>query len=181
MDPRVTPYLIAALVVWGVYRRMRRSFGRQRVREGWMWFRIAFLSIVAACFAVAIGREIDVLGVLLAGVACGAALGYFGLRHTKFEVTPQGRFYTPHAYIGLAVTALFLGRLLYKFLGVYNGEVPPPAARQSLAAMYQHSPFLLGVFGVLVGYYVLYYLGVLQRTRPAASFPQADATGAEGQ
>lgn len=181
MDPRVTPYLIAALVVWGVYRRMRRSFGRQRVRDGWMWFRACFLTLVGASIAFAIGRDIDVLGILLAGVACGAALGYIGLRYTKFEVTAQGRFYTPHAYIGLVVAALFVGRLLYKFLGVYDGVTPAPAAGQNLAAMYQHSPFLLAVFGVLVGYYVLYYLGVLQRTRPSATFPQAGATGAEGQ
>jgi hypothetical protein len=181
MDPRVTPYLIAALVVWGVYRRMRRSFGRQRVRDGWMWFRVAFLTLVAALIAVAIGRNLDVLGALLAGVACGAALGYVGLRYTKFEVTPQGRFYTPHAYIGLVVAALFVGRLLYKFLGVYNGVDPAAAAGQNLAATYQHSPFLLAVFGVLVGYYVLYYLGVLQRTRLAATFAQTGATGAEGQ
>lgn len=181
MDPRVTPYLIAAVVVWGVYRRMRRSFGRQRVRDGWMWFRIGFLTLVAAFIAVAIGRDIEVLGFLLAGVACGAGLGYIGLRYTKFEVTPQGRFYTPHAYIGLVVAALFVGRLLYRFLGVYDGVSPPAAAAQSLAATYQDSPFLLAVFGVLVGYYVLYYLGVLQRTKHQASFPQAGATGAQGQ
>lgn len=66
-------------------------------------------------------------------------------------------------------------------LVVWGGVNPTAAAGQNLAATYQHSPFLLAVFGVLVGYYVLYYLGVLQRTRPSAAFPQAGATGAEGQ
>jgi len=168
MDPRVTPYLIVAIVVWALYRRMRRSFGRQRVREGLMWLRMGILTVAAALIAVTVARDVDVLGALLAGIACGAALGFAGLKYTKFEITSQGRFYTPHAYIGLVVTALFVGRLLYRFLGVYNG-VNASAAGQSLAATYQHSPFLLAVFGVLVGYYVLYYLGVLQRTKPPAA------------
>lgn len=167
MDPRlVTPYLIAALIIWGVYRRMRRSFGRQRVRDGLMWLRIGILSLAAVLIGAQIARDVDILGVLVVGIACGAVLGYFGLKHTKFEVTSEGRFYTPHTYIGLAVMALFLGRLLYRFLGMYNGLVPPANTGQDFAALYRHSPFTLAVIGAVVGYYVLYYVGVLQRTRP---------------
>jgi hypothetical protein len=170
MDPRlVTPYLIAALIAWGIYRRMRRSFGRQPVRDGRMWLRIGFLTLATAFLVATIARDVQVLAGLLVGLACGAVLGYFGLRHTKFEVTPAGRFYTPHTYIGLAVSALFIGRLLYKFLYVYDGGVTSPGMTgQGLAATYQHSPLTLAVFGALVGYYVLYYLGVLQRTKPPA-------------
>jgi hypothetical protein len=177
MDPQlVTPYLIAALVVWALYRRMRRSFGRQRVRDMRMWIRIGVLTLVTTLIAVGIARDGEVLGALVAGMTCGAVLGYVGLRHTKFEMTHEGRFYTPHTYIGLVVTALFVGRLLYRFLGVHDGMLPAPAAGRDLAAAYQHSPFTLAVFGVLVGYYVLYYLGILQRTkRPAASGRQAIA------
>lgn len=182
MDPRVvTPYLIAAIVAWSIYRRMRRSFGRQRVRSGLMWARIAILTALALFIAIDAAGDGEVLGALLGGIACGAALGYLGLRYTKLEVTAQGRFYTPHAYIGLAVAALFLGRLLYRFLGLYNGAIPAAANGQNLAALYRHSPFTLAVFGVLVGYYVLYYAGVLQRTRPAAaSSRQVVPTGIEG-
>lgn len=170
MDPRlVTPYLFAALVVWVLYRRMRRSFGRQRVQDVRMWIRIGILTLAAVLVSVSVVHDPGVLAFLLAGVACGAALGYIGLRHTKFEITPEGRFYTPHAYIGLVVTALFVGRLLYRFLEMYNGTVPAAAEGQDLAATYQHSPFLLAVFGAVVGYYVLYYLGVLQRTKPPAA------------
>lgn len=167
MDPRlVTPYLIAALIVWGVYRRMRRSFGRQRVRDGRMWTRIGILSAVAILIAILVAPDVDVLGALLAGIACGAVLGFFGLRYTKFEVTAEGRFYTPHAYIGLAVTALFIGKVLYRFLGGYSGLATGPAAGRNIAELYRHSPFTLALFGALVGYYVLYYLGIMQRSKP---------------
>ncbi|HEY7890243.1 MAG TPA: hypothetical protein VIC29_18630 [Steroidobacteraceae bacterium] len=170
MDPRlVTPYLVAALIVWGLYRRMRRSFGRQRVKDGLMWLRVGILTLATAVIGAQIARDVDLLAILLAGIACGAVLGYFGLRHTKLEVTAEGRFYTPHTYIGLAVTALFVGRLLYRYLGMYSGALPPATAGRDLIALYRHSPFTLAVIGAVVGYYVLYYIGVLQRTRPRAS------------
>jgi hypothetical protein len=182
MDPRVTPYLIAALVVWALYRRMRRSFGRQRVRDGSMWVRIGVFSVVAVLTAVSIAHDLPVLAALLGGIVGGAVLGYFGLRHTKFEVTPEGRFYTPHAYIGLVVAALLVGRLLYRFLDVYNGGIPAGAMGQHLDANYLNSPFTLAVLGALVGYYVLYYLGVLQRTKSSPSAArQAGSARAQGQ
>jgi hypothetical protein len=177
MDLRLfVPYLIAAVIVWRLYRRMRRSFGRQRVRDGYMWFRIGLLSLIATFVSILIARDVEVLGALLGGIACGAVLGAIGLRYTKFEVTAQGRFYTPHTYIGLAITALFVGRLLYRFLDVYNGVIPAATAGQGLASAYQRSPFTLAVFGTVVGYYVLFYLGVLQRTRAPASLAREAAT-----
>jgi hypothetical protein len=171
MDPRVVPYLVAALVIWSLYRRTRRLFGRQRVRQGAMWVRIGLLTaftVAAATFTI-IGPAHDptVLEGLVAGICCGAALGYAGLRHTKFEVTSEGRFYTPHTYIGMVVTALFMGRLLYRYLSVYDGTVPASSGGGGLAATF-HGPFTLAVFGIVVGYYVLYYSGVLQRTRVTA-------------
>ena len=175
MDPRlVTPYLVAALVIFGLYRRMRRSFGRQRVTEGRMWVRIGILTVITVMVTVGMvaAHNFEVLEGMAAGIACGAALGYMGLRHTRFEVTSQGRYYTPHTYMGLAVTALFVGRLIYRFLSVYDGTVPAGAAARGFGA-HQATPFTLAAFGVLVGYYVLYYLGVLQRTRvsPASVSP----------
>ena len=93
MDPRlVTPYLVVAIVVWALYRRMRRSFGRQRVRDGRMWARIGILTLAALLIAGEVARDITMLGALLAGTACGAGLAYIGLKYTKSEVTAEGRF-----------------------------------------------------------------------------------------
>jgi hypothetical protein len=182
MDLRLfIPYLIVALIVWRLYRRMRLSFGRQRVRDGYMWFRIGLLTLVVFFITVLVARDVEVLGALLGGIACGAVLGAFGLRYTKFEVTAQGRFYTPHTYIGLVITALFVGRLLYRFLAVYNGVIPAATAGEGFASALQRSPFTLAALGTVVGYYVLYYLGVLQRTRaPPSLAREAAATRVQG-
>jgi hypothetical protein len=177
MDPKlIAPILFAAVVVWGILRRVRRTFGRQPVHFGRIWLRIGMLTLVGGLVsATSVARSAEALEALTAGLACGAALAYVGLRHTKFEVTPEGRFYTPHTYIGLAVTALFLGRLLYRFFYLFYGANAVIGANQNFAVAYQRNPLTLGIFAVLVGYYVLFYAGVLLRTR-AAALPMRDGT-----
>jgi hypothetical protein len=170
MDPKLlTTIVFAALVAWGIFRRVRRSFGRQPVHPARLGFRIGVLTLVGGLVLVtSAARNAQTLAVLTAGAVCGTALAYLGLRHTRFEVTPQGRFYTPHTYIGLTVTVLFLGRLLYRFLYLSYGAHAVPGANQSLAATYQRSPLTLGIFAALIGYYVVFYAGVLLKTRASA-------------
>lgn len=160
MDPKlITPVLMAALVTWAVVRRLRRSFGRQPVQPARIWLRIGILTLAGGLIgATSVTRGPEMLEALIAGLACGALLAYVGLRHTRFEVTPEGRFYTPHTYIGLAVTLLFLGRVVYRFLG----------ADPNAAVAYQRTPLTVGIFAVLIGYYLLFYAGVLLRTRVSA-------------
>ena len=170
LDPKlITPILIGAVVIWAVVRRVRRTFGRQPVQPARMWLRIALLTVVGVAASATIGmRNTQILEAIIGGLACGAALGYLGLRHTRFEVTSEGRFYTPHTYIGLTVLLIFLARLAYRFLYL--------ASDPSAAATYQRSPLTFGVFGLLVGYYVLYYVGILLKTR--ASAPPAPGAAA---
>jgi hypothetical protein len=89
------------------------------------------------------------------------------MRHTQFESTPEGRFYTPHAYIGLIVTALFLGRLVYRVAGVPIGASGDPQPADPLS-VYRSSPLTFAVLSTLVAYYLTYYVGVLRRTRALA-------------
>ena len=178
MDPKIiTPVLMAALVIWMIYRRMRRTFGRQKVSETRIWVRIGIFAVVGGIFLMTSLRNPPLLSALLGGLICGVALGYLGLRHTQFEVTPEGRFYTPHTYIGLTVTVLFLGRILYRFLTLHFDAQNVAAADQNPFAGYQNNPLTTAIFGVLIGYYILFNLGVLRKTKELTVAPQQQ-TGA---
>jgi hypothetical protein len=169
VDPKlVTPILVTALLAWAIFRRTRRAFGRQLVRAKQMRFRVAVLALVAALVITGALRDLSGLGALIAGFACGAVLSYVGLRETRFEVTPEGRFYTPHTYIGLIVTALFVGRVAYRLLNAYNGAAFTGATPDDSFA-YHKSPLTMAMFGVLIGYYLLFNLGVLRKTRALAA------------
>jgi len=173
----LTPILLTALVCWAIYRRVRRSFGPQPVRVGRMQLRVALLTVVGALLLLASARDGELLGALIGGVACGLALGYIGLRHTRIEVTPQGRFYTPHTYIGLFVTALFLSRLIFRLLTVHMSANAAGQADSNPFNVYQRSPLTIAIFGVLLGYYEFYILGVLKKSRelalPATDTPES--------
>jgi uncharacterized membrane protein YidH (DUF202 family) len=164
MDPKlIAPAAMIALVAFAIYRRVRRNIGRQRVRPKRMWFRVGILGVIGALVLIASLRNAELGGAMIAGLAGGVALAWLGLRHTKFETTPQGNFYTPHTTIGLAVSALLLGRLAYRFLVLYPAMHAAAQVNASPFATYQKSPLTLAIFGVLVGYFVAYYLGVLNK------------------
>lgn len=173
----VVPILVGALVVWAIYRRVRRSFGRQAVSPVRLRLRICVLGLIGVLLLFASARESALVASLLGGAACGAALGYIGLRHTKFEVGPQGRFYTPHTYMGLLVTALFIGRILFRVLpGVAAASATRPADANPLHGA-ASNPATLATFGVLMGYYLCYYVGVLWNNAREAPRPGAPANG----
>jgi hypothetical protein len=172
----LTPILLSALVCWAIYRRVRRSFGRQPVRVGRMQLRVALLSVIGALVLVTSARDRELLAALIGGVAGGLALGYIGLRHTRIEVTSQGHFYTPHTYIGLFVTALFLARLIFRLATVHLSGEAGAQPDTNPFAVYQRSPLTVAMFGVLLGYYEFYILGVLKKSRelvlPATETPK---------
>lgn len=166
MDPKLfMPMLFGAVLAFAIYRRIRRNIGRQALSPGRLTARIGIFSLIGALVLFAALRDLNLLGAMLAGLAGGVALAWFGLRHTQFEVTPEGRFYTPHTYIGAFVSALFLARIAYRFIVLYSTPHAVAAANADPFAAYQKSPLTLAVFGVLVGYYVAYNAGILQRNR----------------
>jgi asparagine N-glycosylation enzyme membrane subunit Stt3 len=149
MDQKlIFPIVMGALVLFAIYRRVRRNIGRQPVSPGRMQFRIVMLAIVGALIAFGALRDMSLLGALLAGVVAGAALGWFGLQHTKFESTPQGNFYTPHTAIGIFVSLLLLGRIAYRLLVLYPTMQAASQADQNPFASFQKSPLTLAIFGV---------------------------------
>jgi hypothetical protein len=164
MDPKqLTPLLIAALVIFALYRRVRRSFGRQPLRRGRLMFRAGLLLLVATVLAVHVPYA--VAGALAGGVLLGVVLGFFGLRHTRFETTATGPVYIPHTYIGLFVTSLLIVRLLMRYFTLQT-QIAGAAARDPWVA-YQHNPVTLAILGLVIGYYVFYNVGLLLHTRAA--------------
>jgi hypothetical protein len=159
--------LVGAFALWAIYRRVRRNIGRQPVTARRMQVRIVILAAVLLLLASRTVHTAELGGALLAGLVAGAVLGYVGLRHTKFETTPEGSFYTPHTYIGITVSALLIARIAYRVVEVYPAARAAAQANADPFASYVKSPLTLAIFGVVVGYYVLYYMGVLMKSRDA--------------
>lgn len=166
IDPHLTSTLVAiAFAAFVVYRRARRNIGRQVFNSRRLVLRVVAFSLIGLLVLVGLSLHTPphTLEAITVGALAGAALGWFGVRHTDFEFTPEGNFYTPHLYIGLAVTLLLVGRMAYRLvqmntLGALDmaGHTPPPAF---------DSPLTLGILFLTIAYYIVNSLGLLQRLR----------------
>jgi len=165
------PLLIAALVVFGVYRRLRRNLGQQLLQPIRMQVRIVLLLIIGCLLLPVALRSMALMSALLAGVAAGVALALWGAARTRFLKIDNQLYYVPHTYTGIAVSLLFLGRLIYRLLQVYGGATATQgaglySADQAFApASMARSPLTIGLFFVLMGYYVFYYTLVLRNSK----------------
>ncbi|HKH47219.1 MAG TPA: hypothetical protein VKM72_21395 [Thermoanaerobaculia bacterium] len=145
------------LLAWRVYARFRRMVGRQRLSPARPWITLTIFFILVAVLAYAGRAHVERWGWLAAGLTAGSLLAVFGLRLTRFEPTPQGLFYTPNAYLGIALSLLFLGRILYRVVQVYAITT----AASPSGAHFVLGPLTMTVVGVLAGYYMTYSLGLI--------------------
>jgi hypothetical protein len=173
---QIGPFLFAALVVFAVYRRLRRSFGRQLLRPRRMTVRIVLLSLVGCALLPMALRSAQFLTAEFVGAALGVSLGLWGAQRTRFLMYGERLHYVPHTYTGIAVSLLFLGRLVFRIVQVYSGAHGSHVANAAMAngadpsqgfaaAGMVRSPLTVGIFFVLMGYYLCYYGWVLWKSK----------------
>jgi hypothetical protein len=164
MTPNMIYALMIPLMAFAVWRRVRGSFGRQPIRRKRMIARIVSFSVIGGLLALSGLHNLRLLEGLLGGVLGGAALGTVGLRLTRFERDAAGQdLYIPNAWIGGLLTVLLIGRLAWRFL-VAMPQLQDPAMAHSAPAM-GNSPLTLAIFGLMIGYYICYFAGLLVHHR----------------
>lgn len=172
MDSSAYTVLFVPIVGLLLYRRFRRAFMRQEL----VLWRIILRFLLLA--AVAIGMLVKAptglaIGVELAAIAIGIGLSFVGIKHTKLERTTEGVFYTPNKWLGLVVSAIFIGRIVARMFSTYTAiaagkHMPTPYAMSDPATI-----ATLGCFCLLAGYYCAYYVGLWQKSRALAPLPPA--------
>jgi hypothetical protein len=150
--------VVGAFIAWRVYRRIRRNIGRQKLQPRRTIVRL-FVFGLASLVIIFIGAQHPlVLAGFGVGILGGALLGFFGLKLTQFETTEEGHFYTPDTRIGVAVSLLLAGRLLYRMAVLNSASLAsdhPPA---------MNSPLTFFIAGITFGYYIVYYVGLFVHT-----------------
>ncbi|WP_049620772.1 hypothetical protein [Frateuria defendens] len=169
MSPHLQTVLItAAVMALVVWRRARRLIGRQPIQRKRMTARIVILAVVVVMLGASGLHSPRLLEGLLGGAVLGVGLGLLGLRLSRFERGPDGAdYYIPNPWLGGALVVLLVGRLAWRFMTMLpqGGQAGfDPAAPQGAPAL-GNSPLTLLVFGLLLGYYLAYYAGLLVHHR----------------
>ena len=144
------------LVLWRLYLRIKRLVGRQQSKLSHHWITAVLFPLLILILGFNVFRSSSALAGLIGGAIIGIAGGVWGLRLTRFERSAQGCFYTPNAHLGIAVSLLFVGRILYRLL---QTSVEPSAAPS--LQYFAQSPFTVLTLGMLSGYYAAYAVGML--------------------
>ncbi len=156
---------IAAFVAWRMVSRVRRMIGRQRLSSVRPWLSAVLFPLLAVLLFFTVVGSPWAMTALLGGCGLGVALGFYGLRLTRFEATADGLFYTPNPYLGVALSLLLIVRLAWRFLQLHAIGTPigvPPLD-------FGRSPLTLSIFGMLAGYYASYAAGLLRWKAGVAS------------
>lgn len=179
--PTVTLIVLLPLLAWRLRSRYRRLVGRQRLSRYRPWIGIGIYTLLGGLLLWAIGGQATALTAMAGGVAAGGLLSRWAWRQTALEPTPQGLFYTPHTWLGIALSLLFLARIAYRVVEIVWLL---PASESGLHA-FVISPLTLAVFGLMAGHNVGYAIALLRwlqrvlaarRARlAAASLPQGDS------
>jgi hypothetical protein len=172
--PAFLPWIFALLIPLALYRRFRRSFGQQPL--GPARRRMVIFGVIGALLVLSSAtlRATTVLLSEAAGALAGIALAVWGMSRTRFLARDGQIYYVPHTYTGIAVSVLFVGRLIYRLVQLYAvptavQAVPGVSAAQGMGggapAAIGRSPLTAGVLFVMIGYYVCYYGLVLRKSR----------------
>ena len=167
------PLLAAPRLIWRFYHRFRRNVGRQTVHTKRMVTLMSLMTIALAGLTYWTFEEPDMLIAIWGGLAVGAVIGAIGFRLTTFEYTPQGRFYTPNAYLGIVISMLLVGRLAFRFFALYADS----KFKSGHYFTFNPSPLTLVMLGLTFGYYIVYSSSVLLRfSNEARTFAPVEVT-----
>lgn len=159
--------LILALVAWRLYARSRRLIGRQSLSRWRPWVTVTVFPLLLVILGVLSRQQPPALWALAGGAIAGVGLGILGLRLTKFEMTPAGPCYTPSAHLGIALSAVLVLRIGYRFI-----QASQSVSASAPAAGYSSSPMTLLIFGALALYYVTYAVGLIRWSQRITSTTQ---------
>ena len=153
--------LLLPLSLWQRYR-----FGKMR-RRAWPWLvKLNAWLLLASTLLFGLGMLASehwwpgALRHAALGLAAGVVLGVAGLWLSRFERTPQGLYYTPHAGLSLLLTVIVAARIALGFVEIWRRWQGETAL--AMLPLFEHAS-LFAVAGLLLGHYLAYQWGLRWR------------------
>lgn len=164
--------IIVLVIAFGLYRRVRRTVGKQPLASGRLTFRLVLFSIIGVLVLLPGIFKPQLFIGDAAGLVIGGILAFYAIKHTTFENQNGKWTYRTHPVIGLIVIVLFIGRIIYRmfeYSSLMNNTgtaVSEAGGAQAAGTQMQYTgdPLTAGVLFILIAYYAGYY-GFLLRQK----------------
>lgn len=156
--------IIAALILFSIFRRVGKSIGWQQISQGKMKFRIVLSIIVGLVFFVEGAAHFISLISDVVGITIGIILAYYSSVMTHFEQRDGRWYFRPNIWFGGTVIAIFMGRLLYRFYeifvqGVNGGQTG------GLQSISMGNSWTAGLILIMFAYYTVYYVMLIRKQK----------------
>lgn len=156
---------IIALVIFGIYRRIRRNIGWQQLNPRRLMVRTCLFFIIGLAFlAGGISHPISLLSDVV-GILVGIILAYYGATLTSFEQRDGRLHYRPNIWIGSTVTLLFLARLFYRFYKMYTVGIVTGLPEEQTIGFTIGQSWTAGLMLIMFAYYIFYYLILIKKQK----------------
>lgn len=158
--------LVLLLIPVGIVRRYRAGTARQTARGWQTLLTIGGLATSLLMLAVSAGllafidHEVPVY--TASGVLLGLALGGLGLLLTRWESGPDRLRFTPNRWLVLAVVGIVVARIAY---GLWRAATLLGRGADGSLAQEVGVAGSMAAAGLLLGYYLAYWVGVRIRWR----------------
>jgi hypothetical protein len=158
---------LAGVVLLSLALRYRAGTARRQARR-WVasvnvWM-TSFSAIFFLSFTLLLSFWVgSAFGFALIGIGFGGILGLLGLAVTRWESRPEGLFYTPSRWLAFLIIFAIAARVMYGWWhATHSGSAPGDKHWLITASSTQLS---LAVAAGLIGYYLVYSIGVRLRLR----------------
>ena len=160
--------IIGAIILFSIYRRVRRNIGWQPLHSRKIKFRTALFLIIGLIFlSIGAFNPVSLISDII-GILFGIGLAYYSGGMTRFEQRDGTWYYRPNTWIGSLVTLIFLGRLFYRFYNLSSlGNISKMQNGQNLQNMSSITggSWTAGFLLIMFAYYVYYYIILLKKLK----------------
>ena len=156
----------AGVVLLSLALRYRAGTARRQARRWVASLNVWMIGLSAAfflSFAFLLSFWVDsAFRFALIGMGCGGILGLVGLAMTRWESQPEGLFYTPNRWLAFLVTLAIAARFVCGWWrAAHSGSNSFSDQHWLITAA--GTQLSLAVAGALIGYYLVYSVGVRLR------------------
>ncbi|PGL72533.1 hypothetical protein [Bacillus sp. AFS055030] len=159
--------IIILLLVYRIFKRVRKSIGWQQLNRKKMYFSTVIFFIIGTLILLQSGFKPIILTSDIVGILIGIGLAYFASTKTNYENRNGAWFFNTNIWISSTVTLLFFGRLVYRIYDLYLIEKLNGLQNDVLSNRLQSmaSGWSAGLMLIMFAYYIVFNLFMIKKEK----------------